>query len=378
MCNSKKPTETIIDLRSDTISQPTELMRSAMASAEVGDDVVEEDPTIQELERKCVELFGKEAALFVPSGTMGNLISIMCHCKNRGSEAICGGSSHVFLYEQAGASTIANVSLNVIPNNEDGTFSLNEFQRRIRGSDVHEPMTSLAIVENTHNICGGKVIPLNWIDELASICKGQNIKMHMDGARIFHAAEYLNVPVSRLVRDFDSITFCLSKSLCAPVGSVLLGSTEFIRQARRIRKLLGGGMRQVGILGAAGLIALKEILPKLGDVNMRTKKIAQAIYDMKNPFITVDIQNVQTNICMINFLQPEKHSPKNFVDRLGKVTIKELSDGVTDKFGNGIIIKAWAREEWNCIRIVTYHHINSELTELAIKKFKYCITELIN
>lgn len=147
--------------------------------------------------------------------------------------------------------------MNAIPNNDDGTYSLEEFQKRIRDSDNdHEPITTLAIVENTHNWCGGKVIPLSWIDELVSICKNHNIKMHMDGARIFHAAEFLNVPVSRIARDFDSITFCLSKSLCCPVGSVLVGSTEFIRMARRYRKVLGGGMRQVGHLAAAGLVAL--------------------------------------------------------------------------------------------------------------------------
>ncbi|XP_031625810.1 probable low-specificity L-threonine aldolase 2 [Contarinia nasturtii] len=370
------PKETIIDLRSDTLSQPTDEMRVAMANAVVGDDVYGEDPTVQELEQKCAELFQKEAGLFVCSGTMGNLISIMCHCQYRGSEAIVGQSSHVFLYEQAGASTIANVSMNTIPNNDDGTYSLDEFQKRIRGSDSHEPITSLAIVENTHNICGGKVIPLEWIDELASICKDNNIKMHMDGARIFHAAEYLNVPVARITRDFDSVTFCLSKSLCAPVGSVLMGSNEFIRMARRYRKALGGGMRQVGILAAAGLVALNQIVPRIGDVHEHTKQIAQAIYDMKSPYLTVDIDTVQSNICMIHFLQPKKYSAQYFVERLNRVTSKELSDGITDKFGNGIIVKVMARDEWNCIRYVTYFHINGEMTELAIKKIKYCITEL--
>lgn len=260
MC-SKKSSETIIDLRSDTLSQPTEQMRTAMANAVVGDDVYGEDPTVNELEEKCAQLFEKEAALFVPSGTMGNLISVMVHCKERGSEAIVGGSSHVFLYEQGnndefifhgykddlkqsfsgGAASIAGVLLNVIPNNENGTYSIDELRSRIRGQDSHEPITTLAIVENTHNICGGKVIPLEWIDELVSICKSHNIKLHMDGARIFHAANYLNVPVSRIARDFDSLTFCLSKSLCAPVGSVLVGTKEFIHLARRFRKVLGGG-----------------------------------------------------------------------------------------------------------------------------------------
>lgn len=272
---------------------------------------------------------------------------------------------------------MAGVSLNVIPNNEDGTYSLDELRLRIRGDDpIHEPKTTLAIVENTHNICGGKVVPLEWIDKLASICKSKNIKLHMDGARVFHAAEYLNVPVAHLARDFDSLTFCLSKSLCAPVGSVLVGSNDFIRQARRIRKLLGGGMRQVGILAAAGLVALDEIVPKIGDDHRHTKEIAQAIYDMKSPFITVDINKIQTNICMIYFPKSEKYSAQYFVDRLQKVTSDELSAGVADKFGHGVVIKVSARDEWSCIRYVAYHHIDDELTQLAIKKFKYCITEL--
>lgn len=395
--SSKISTEIIIDLRSDTISQPTERMRSAMANAVVGDDVYGEDPTVNELESRCAQLFEKEAALFVPSGTMGNLIAIMCHCRERGAEAIVGGNSHVFLYEQGnfneftskpvdgnfilslsgGAASIAGVLLNVIPNNPDGTYSLQEFRSRIRGGDAHEPVTTLAIVENTHNICGGKVIPLKWIDELVPICKSHNIKLHMDGARIFHAANYLDVPVSRIARDFDSITFCLSKSLCAPVGSILVGTNEFIHRARRFRKVLGGGMRQVGILAAAGIVAIDEIVAKLADDHRHTKEISQAIYDMKSPFISVDINNVQTNICMINMLQPQKYTAKYLVNRLQNITTEEIMAGITDNDGNGIIVKVSARDEWNCIRYVVYHHINDDLTRLVIKKIKFCIDEMI-
>lgn len=395
--SSKISTEIIIDLRSDTISQPTERMRSAMANAVVGDDVYGEDPTVNELESRCAQLFEKEAALFVPSGTMGNLIAIMCHCRERGAEAIVGGNSHVFLYEQGnfneftskpvdgsfilslsgGAASIAGVLLNVIPNNPDGTYSLQEFRSRIRGGDAHEPVTTLAIVENTHNICGGKVIPLKWIDELVPICKSHNIKLHMDGARIFHAANYLDVPVSRIARDFDSITFCLSKSLCAPVGSILVGTKEFIHRARRFRKVLGGGMRQVGILAAAGIVAIDEIVAKLADDHRHTKEISQAIYDMKSPFISVDINNVQTNICMINMLQPQKYTAKYLVNRLQNITTEEIMAGITDNDGNGIVVKVSARDEWNCIRYVVYHHINDDLTRLVIKKIKFCIDEMI-
>lgn len=266
--------------------------------------------------------------------------------------------------------------LTTIPNNDDGTFSLDALKSKFRGSDCHEPKTSLVIVENTHNVCGGKVIPLEWLDELAAICKPKNVKMHMDGARIFNAAEYLNVPVSRIARDFDSVTFCLSKSLSAPVGSVLIGTKEFIANARYYRKGLGGGLRQVGVLAAPGLVALEEIVPKLGDDHRRAKQIAQAIYNLNSPYATVEIDKVHTNICMVHFLQPEKYSAKYLVARLARVTDDELSAGVTDKHGNGIKLMVCARDEWDCIRYVTYHHINDDVTELAIKKFKFCIEEL--
>lgn len=275
-----------------------------------------------------------------------------------------------------GSAVIANVQLTTIPNNDDGTFSLEDLKSRIRGDDIHEAKTMLAIVENTHNICGGKVIPLDWLDQFATVCKSSGLKMHMDGARVFHSAEYLNVPVSRIARDFDSLTFCLSKSLCAPVGSVLVGSKDFIRQARRMRKLLGGGMRQGGFLAVAGLISFDEIVPHLDDVHKRTKKIAQAIYDLKSPYVTVDIDDVQTNICMIKMLQPKKYTADYLVNRLQQIDEKELNAGVKNSLGSGVIVKASARSEWDSIRYVLYHHINDELTDLAIKKLVYCINEL--
>lgn len=247
---------------------------------------------------------------------------------------------------------------------------------KIRGNDIHEPKTALAIIENTHNICGGKVIPLDWLNEFTSICKSNGIKMHMDGARVFHAAEYLNISLADLTHDFDSITFCLSKSLCAPVGSVLVGSNQFIAKARRMRKVLGGGMRQAGILAKAGLVALDEIVPNLGNDHARMKQIAQAIYDLKSPYLTIDVDKIHTNICMIQFLQPNKVSPNVFVKRLSEIKNEELAAGVIDSNGNGIILQAWARNEWNSIRLVIYYHIDDNLTELAIKKLQYCINEL--
>lgn len=251
-------------------------------------------------------------------------------------------------------------------------------KQRIRGGDtLHEPKTILAIVENSHNICGGRTIPLEWLDKFVNTCDDSGLIKHMDGARIFNAAADLNVPVSRIVRDFDSVTFCLSKGLCAPVGSILIGSSEFIKKARSFRKVLGGGMRQCGHLAAAGLVALDDIVPEIHCANERTKRIAQAIADLNSPYVSCNASVVETNICMVYMLNPEKHSASDLMKRLQVITNAELKAGIKDAAGNGIIVKVMARPEWNSIRFVLYHHIDDELTDLAIAKFKYCINELV-
>lgn len=363
----------VVDLRSDTVSVPTPNMRRAIYDADVGDDVYGEDPTTSLLERRSAELFGKEAALFVPSGTMGNLLAVMVHCNRRGSEAIVGDMAHVFLYEQGGSAQLAGVSLNNIKNLPDGTFSLDELQTKFRGFDVHEPKTELVLIENTHNICGGKVIPLQWIEDLAKICKKESVKVHMDGARVFNAAEHLGVPVSRIVRDVDSVCCCLSKGLACPVGSVLVGSKEFIKQAHRLRKALGGGMRQVGFLAAAGLVALDEIVPLLNLDHQRARKIAEAIHAMKSPLFTVDLKNVQTNILMVQILT-DKIKSDEFAKRLANVSSQEIADRITDTTGKGISVKLSARD-WAFVRIVTYTNLTDEDVDLAIRKIKYVIEE---
>lgn len=363
----------VVDLRSDTVSVPTPNMRRAIYDADVGDDVYGEDPTTSLLERRSAELFGKEAALFVPSGTMGNLLAVMVHCNRRGSEAIVGDMAHVFLYEQGGSAQLAGVSLNNIKNLPDGTFSLDELQTKFRGFDVHEPKTELVLIENTHNICGGKVIPLQWIEDLAKICKKESVKVHMDGARVFNAAEHLGVPVSRIVRDVDSVCCCLSKGLACPVGSVLVGSKEFIKQAHRLRKALGGGMRQVGFLAAAGLVALDEIVPLLNLDHQRARKIAEAIHAMKSPLFTVDLKNVQTNILMVQILT-DKIKSDEFAKRLDNVSSQEIADRITDTTGKGISVKLSARD-WAFVRIVTYTNLTDEDVDLAIRKIKYVIEE---
>lgn len=199
----------------------------------------------------------------------------MVHCDTRGSEAICGDMSHTFLYEQGGAAYLGGVQQNAIKNNPDGTFDLNEVRRKIRGFDLHEPRTKLILVENTHNMCGGKVLPLSFLQEVQEIAKENNLKVHMDGARVFNAAAHLNIPVADIVKYVDSASVCLSKGLSCPIGSMLVGTKEFIHEARRTRKALGGGMRQVGILGAAGLVALNTIVPILSKDHANTYRVAK-------------------------------------------------------------------------------------------------------
>ncbi|XP_055618486.1 uncharacterized protein LOC129763442 [Toxorhynchites rutilus septentrionalis] len=363
----------VVDLRSDTVSLPTPNMRRAIYEAVVGDDVYGEDPTVNELERRSAEMFGKQAALFVPTGTMGNLLAVMVHCSRRGTEAIVGDMAHIFLYEQGGAAQIGGVLLNTIKNQPDGSFDLSELQKKFRGYDVHEPQTALVLVENTHNMCGGKVLQLQWLDDLSKICKEMTAKIHMDGARIFNAAEYLEVPVSRIVRDVDSICFCLSKGLACPVGSVLVGSNDFIKEAHRLRKALGGGMRQVGFLAAAGLCAFDEIIPTLKKDHERARRIAQYIQGMKSPFFKVDVENLHTNIVMIQILT-NKIKSCVFGKRLTEVLPRELELGIVDTYGNGISVKVSARD-WSFARIVVYTNITDEDIDLAIKKIKYVIEE---
>ncbi|XP_039754132.1 probable low-specificity L-threonine aldolase 2 isoform X2 [Pararge aegeria] len=265
----------IVDLRSDTVTKPTESMKHAMVNSAVGDDVFGEDPTVNALESKVANLLGKQAALFVPSGTMANLIAIMVHCNKRGSEAIVGNLAHIYKYEQGGAAHVAGVLLSTVQNKPDGTFDLQEVENRIRGSDIHEPITSMVAIENTHNVCGGKVLPLQWIDELSELCKRHSIPLHMDGARLLNASAYLEVPAERIVRGCDSVALCFSKGLSAPVGSAIVGSCHFIQQARRMRKMLGGGMRQSGVLAAAAIVALDEIAPKLALDHKRAQRLGK-------------------------------------------------------------------------------------------------------
>ena len=282
-----------IDLRSDTITRPTPAMRKAMAEAEVGDDVFKEDPTVNRLEALAARCMGKPAALLVASGTMGNLVAQLAHC-GRGDETILGDQSHVFYYEQGGASALGGIHPRTLTNAPDGTIPLEKIEAAIRPDDVHFPRSRLIILENTHNRCQGTPLSPQYMTAIGELASSHNLKLHIDGARIFNAGAALGVDAARLVAAGDSVTFCLSKGLAAPVGSMLCGDEAFIERARRVRKSLGGGMRQAGVIAAAGLVALSEMVDRLAEDHANARELALGLAHI--PGLHIDPDAVATNI----------------------------------------------------------------------------------
>jgi len=288
----------VVDLRSDTVTRPTDTMRAAMAKADVDDDVLGSDPTADQLQRQVAKLMGKEAGLFVASGTMGNLISVLVHCEVRGSEVILGSDSHIHVYENGGISTIGHVHPRVVPNKEDGTMDLRKIEASIRPKELLYATTRLICIENTHADCGGRCITAEYTDKLGELAKSYGLKVHVDGARIFNASTALGVPVDRLVSAADSVSVCLSKGLGAPVGSIIVGSQEFIAKAKKLRKTLGGGMRQVGVLCAAGLVALHDMVGRLKDDHHKCRILAEGLNGIDGLHVNLDA--VHTNIVFVN------------------------------------------------------------------------------
>jgi threonine aldolase len=309
-----------IDLRSDTLTQPTNSMREAMAAADVGDDVFGEDPTINKLEEKAADITGKEAALFVPSGTMGNLISILAHC-SRGDEIILGDRSHIFLNEVGGVSALGGVHPHIVKNLEDGTLPVDQIEKTIRHADLHYPPTRLICLENTHNYCQGSPLTPAYTEEVAALASRHSLKVHLDGARVFNAAVALNTEVSDLARHVDSIMFCLSKGLSAPVGSIVCGSGAFIHKARKLRKMVGGGMRQAGHLAAAGLVALENQINPLKKDHQLAQELAQGLSNIEG--IELNLQLVKTNIIFFKLNHP-RMTPDKFMNILDSRGIKIL------------------------------------------------------
>jgi threonine aldolase len=283
----------IIDLRSDTVTVPSPDMRRAIADAEVGDDVFGEDPTVRRLEQMAAERTGKEAGLYVASGSMSNLIAIMTHCQ-RGDEAIVGSEAHVLQYEVGSAGGVAAVTLRTVPNGPRGEMEPSAVEATIRGENVHLPRTALLCLENTHNRCSGAVISVEQTQELADVAHRHGARVHIDGACIFNAALAANTTVAALSAPADSIGFCLSKGLGAPVGSVLCGDGDFIARARKNRKMLGGGMRQAGIIAAAGVYALECMVDRLAEDHTNAKVLARGLAEL--PMVDLDPDTIETNI----------------------------------------------------------------------------------
>jgi len=267
---------TVIDLRSDTVSKPSDAMRRAMFEAEVGDDVFGDDPTVNRLEAMAAERMGKEAAVYVPSGTMANLLAVMTHTR-AGDEILLGDQSHIFNYEGAGSARVAHVQTHALKNLPNGGLDLAEVEAAVRQPNIHTPRNPLLCLENTHNRCGGEALPIADMDALTALAHRHGMKVHLDGARIFNAAAVLGVPAARIARDCDSVSFCLSKGLGCPIGSLLCGTAEYINEARRNRKMLGGGMRQAGIIAAAGVYALEHNIDRLPEDHANAKRLADGL-----------------------------------------------------------------------------------------------------
>ena len=329
----------MIDLRSDTVTLPSPEMREVISKAEVGDDVYEEDPSVIQLEIESAKLLGKESSLFIPSGTMGNLAAVLTHC-DRGSEIILGNKAHIFLNEAGGVAALGGIHSHTIPNQRDGTLKLEDIKSAIRWDDIHHPRTQLICLENTHNICGGVALTVEYTKAVGEIAREHQLKLHLDGARIFNAAVSLDVDPADLVGPVDSVMFCLSKGLGAPVGSMLCGEAEFIEQARRIRKMLGGGMRQVGLVAAAGSYALKNNLPLLKEDHRRAKELAQGLAEVRGISLMDAIPH--SNMVYLN-LDPEL--PLDAVQLKAKLKEKGILGGIEGERQIRLVTHLWITDQ---------------------------------
>jgi len=337
-----------VDLRSDTVTKPTPEMREAMAEAEVGDDVYRDDPTVNRLEELAAEMLGKEASLFVPSGTMGNLIALLVHCQ-RGHEVIVGNLSHIYVNEAGGMSALGGIQPCPIPNQPNGTLALDDILASIRTEDVHHPITRLVCLENTQNICGGVPLTPEYTRQVRELAHRNDLFLHVDGARIFNSAAVQNISVKKLVEPADSVMFCLSKGLAAPVGSMLVGTEQFIARARHIRKMLGGGMRQVGVVAAAGIISLEKMTKRLAEDHARAKKLADGLRQVKG--LTVDMNSPYTNMVYLNLSEA--------------VTVN--AQQITQKMKDfGVLVDP---ENARRFRLVTHYWIDNAAVEKTISAF---------
>lgn len=334
-----------IDLRSDTVTHPTPAMREAMAQAIVGDDVFGDDPTVHAIEQYAADLLGKEAALYMPTATMSNMCAVLTHCA-RGDELIISRRAHIFLYEQGGAAQLGGVNMFPIEPKFDGTLPLDEIEAAIRADDPHFPRTSLICLENTVHGCGGTPITAAYTAQVGELARRHGLKLHLDGARLFNAAAALKIEPRELAAPADSIQLCLSKGLCAPLGSLLVGPRDFIERARRTRKVLGGGMRQAGVVAAAGLVALRDMRGRLADDHATAQQLADGLATI--PGVTVEPTHMRTN--MVFFHLPQGIDPTEFVAAMR---------------AQNVILRGGSR-----IRAVTHYWITPERVRYAVEAMR--------
>ncbi len=342
-----------VDLRSDTVTKPTPEMREAMAKAEVGDDVYMDDPTINALQEKAADMLGKEDSLFVPSGTMGNLLALLVHCQ-RGDEAIMGDKSHIYLNEAGGSAALGGIHPHPLKNQTDGTLLLDEIRAAIQTEDVHHTITRLICLENTQNVCGGVPLSADYMRAVGQLARENQLALHVDGARIFNAAAALKVSVKDLVAPADSVMFCLSKGLVAPVGSMLVGTKKFINRARHLRKMLGGGMRQAGILAAAGLISLDQMTTRLEQDHIRAQKLFDGLKEARG--LILNEPPMLTNMVYFDLTDDVKLSLQQIVDEMKK---------------RGVLVD-WAGPRK--FRLVTHYWVDDAGVEKALQAMKEVIS----
>jgi threonine aldolase len=335
-----------VELRSDTFTLPTESMRAAMAAAEVGDDVWDEDPTIHRLQQRAAAMVGKEASLFVPSGTMGNLCALLSHTQP-GQEVLVEIDSHIFQNEVAGASVVGGLQLRPLES-PDGRLTPEQVRGAIRQPDIHEPVTGLLCLENTHNRKGGICLSPAQTAAVSDVAHEAGFPVHLDGARVFNAAVAQRVDVRQLTDPVDSVMFCLSKGLSAPVGSMLAGSNDFVERARRMRKMLGGGMRQAGIVAAAGLVALDEMVDRLGEDHANARRLAQGLSGL--PGVDIDLLRVETNMVFGECRPPL--TARSFIERCREV---------------GVLLDQASPYRW---RMVTHRGVSVEDVDYAVEAIR--------
>nr|XP_020669707.1 probable low-specificity L-threonine aldolase 2 isoform X1 [Pogona vitticeps] len=358
----------VVDLRSDTVTRPSPKMRQAMAQAEVGDDDYGEDPTVNELQRVVAELLGMEEALFVPTATMPNLIAVMCHCRRRGAQVLLGKEAHIHIFEHGGIAQVAGVHSETLQDLPDGTLDLEELEHKIQQAhrSQYHPRPELICLENTHCSAGGRVLPLQYLQKVHQLAQKYGLQIHIDGARVLNAAVALGVPPSQIAQHCDSISLCLSKGVGAPAGALLAGAREFITEAWRVRKLLGGGMRQAGVLAAAALVGLNHVEETLKRDHDNARRFAQGASAIASPLCSINLAAVETNILMVRTLLPWL-TPSKLCELMEAVSAEEVA--ATGQ-ATSVRLFPWGK---HCLRAVWHCDVSPRDTQLSGNKLRFVL-----